>query len=37
MRGMGAEVPHHGADFDEARSWIKQIAEEKESKFGPYR
>lgn len=36
MRGMGAEVLHHGSDFDEARSWIEQIAEERGGKFvGP--
>ena len=36
MRGMGAEVLHHGSDFDEARSWIKQISEERGGKFvGP--
>lgn len=33
MRGMGAEVLHYGVDFDEARSWIKQVAEERKGKF----
>ena len=36
MRGLGAEVLFHGKDFDEAREWIKQIAEKKGGKFvGP--
>lgn len=36
MRGLGAEVIFHGADFDEAREWIKQLANEKGGKFvGP--
>ena len=29
MKGMGAEVLSHGADFDSAREWIMGIAEEK--------
>jgi len=33
MRGMGAEVLHHGVDFDEARSWIKQVSDEQGGKF----
>lgn len=28
MRGLGAEVLFHGADFDEAREWIEQRAAE---------
>ena len=36
MRGLGAQVLFHGADFDEAREWIKQVAKEKGGKFvGP--
>jgi len=36
MRGLGAEVLFHGADFDEAREWIKQIAKDRGGKFvGP--
>ncbi len=36
MRGLGAEVVHHGRDFDEARLWAQQQAEEKGGKFvGP--
>lgn len=36
MRGLGAEVVYHGADFDEAREWIKMIAGEKSGRFvGP--
>jgi len=36
MRGLGAEVLFHGVDFDEAREWIKRVAEEKGGKFvGP--
>jgi threonine dehydratase len=36
MRGLGAEVLFHGEDFDEAREWIKQVAEKKGGKFvGP--
>jgi len=36
MEGMGAEVLFHGADFDEAREWVKHIAMEKNGKFvGP--
>ncbi|VAW68135.1 pyridoxal-phosphate dependent enzyme family protein, partial [hydrothermal vent metagenome] len=26
MRGLGAQVLHHGVDFDEARLWIEKIA-----------
>ena len=33
MRGLGAEVLFHGKDFDEAREWIKQVAENKGGKF----
>jgi len=29
MKGMGAEILTHGADFDSAREWIMKIAEEK--------
>lgn len=36
MQGLGAEVIFHGADFDEAREWIKQLAREKGGTFvGP--
>jgi len=36
MRGMGAEVLSHGVDFDSAREWIMNIAEEKGGRFiGP--
>jgi len=36
MRGLGAEVLFHGVDFDEAREWIKRVAEENGGKFvGP--
>jgi len=36
MRGLGAEVLFHGEDFDEAREWIKQVAEKKGGRFvGP--
>ena len=36
MRGLGAEVLFHGADFDEAREWIKQIAKDNRGRFvGP--
>ncbi len=36
MRGMGAEVIHHGSDFDEARSWAEKISKENGGKFvGP--
>jgi len=36
MRGLGAEVLFHGADFDEAREWIKGVAKDKGGKFvGP--
>lgn len=33
MRGLGAEVIFHGKDFDEAREWIKQVAEKQGGKF----
>lgn len=33
MRGLGAEVLFHGVDFDEARQWMKSVAEEKGGKF----
>ena len=36
MQGMGAEVIHHGKDFDIARTWIKDISQERGGKFvGP--
>ena len=36
MRGMGAEVVFHGPDFDTARTWIGEIANEKKGTFvGP--
>jgi threonine dehydratase len=36
MRGLGAEVVFHGADFDEAREWIFDVAKEKNGTFvGP--
>jgi threonine dehydratase len=36
MRGLGAEVIFHGDDFDTAREWIMEIAEEKGGLFvGP--
>ena len=36
MKGLGAEVLSHGEDFDEAREWIKQVAEKQGGKFvGP--
>jgi threonine dehydratase len=36
MRGLGAEVVFHGADFDEAREWITDVAKEKNGMFvGP--
>lgn len=36
MEGMGAEVIHHGPDFDTAREWCMQQAEEKGGYFvGP--
>ncbi|VAW75314.1 pyridoxal-phosphate dependent enzyme family protein [hydrothermal vent metagenome] len=36
MKGMGAEVLHHGVDFDEARFWVKQVADKQGGKFvGP--
>lgn len=33
MRGLGAEVLFYGTDFDEAREWIKQVAEDRGGKF----
>ncbi len=33
MRGMGAEVLHHGSDFDEARSWVERVSQEHGGKF----
>ncbi|VAW67795.1 pyridoxal-phosphate dependent enzyme family protein, partial [hydrothermal vent metagenome] len=33
MRGLGAQVLHHGVDFDEARLWIEKIALEQGGKF----
>jgi len=33
MRGMGAEVFHHGVDFDEARLWIQDMAEQRGGRF----
>jgi len=33
MKGLGAEVLTHGADFDSAREWIMNIAEEKGGLF----
>jgi len=36
MRSLGAEVVTHGADFDTAREWIKEIASQKNGYFvGP--
>ncbi|RKZ35314.1 MAG: threonine ammonia-lyase, partial [Gammaproteobacteria bacterium] len=36
MKGLGAEVLFHGVDFDEAREWMKGVAEDKGGKFvGP--
>lgn len=36
MRGLGAEVVFHGEDFDAAREWIMQVAEERGGRFvGP--
>jgi len=36
MKGMGAEVLHHGSDFDEARLWIEQVSKERGGKLvGP--
>ncbi len=36
MRGLGAEVVHHGRDFDEARLWAAEQARERGGKFvGP--
>ncbi|HFC12575.1 MAG TPA: threonine/serine dehydratase, partial [Anaerolineae bacterium] len=33
MRGLGATVIHHGADFDTAREWIMGVAAEKGGRF----
>jgi threonine dehydratase len=33
MKGLGADVLFHGVDFDEAREWIKLVAEKKGGKF----
>jgi len=36
MRGLGADVLFHGADFDEAREWAELLAAKKAGKFvGP--
>lgn len=36
MRGLGAEVVFHGADFDTAREWITDVAAERGGRFiGP--
>ena len=36
MRALGAEVVHHGPDFDAAREWMMGVAEEKNGCFvGP--
>ncbi len=36
MRGMGAKVVFHGADFDSAREWIADVARERDGIFvGP--
>jgi len=36
MRGLGAEVIHHGVDFDSAREWIMEVAVERGGIFvGP--
>lgn len=36
MRSLGAEVVHHGADFDTAREWVMGVAAEKNGRFvGP--
>lgn len=36
MRGLGATVVSHGEDFDTAREWIMEVAEEKGGRFvGP--
>jgi len=36
MEGLGAEVIHHGKDFDTARLWIMEVAETKGGTFvGP--
>ena len=36
MRGLGAEVIHHGSDFDAAREWIMAEAEARHGRFvGP--
>lgn len=33
MRALGAEVVHHGADFDTAREWIMTVAEKEKGRF----
>jgi len=33
MRGLGAEVVFHGADFDSAREWIEGVAKERGGRF----
>lgn len=36
MRGLGAEVLLHGADFDEAREWVARLADARGGRFiGP--
>ncbi len=36
MEGLGADILVHGADFDQAREWIKQIAAERGGRYvGP--
>jgi threonine dehydratase len=36
MRALGAEVVHHGSDFDTAREWMMGVAEEQNGRFvGP--
>jgi threonine dehydratase len=36
MRALGAEVVHHGADFDTAREWMMGVAAERNGRFvGP--
>jgi threonine dehydratase len=36
MRGLGAEILVHGADFDQAREWITEMAREQGGRFvGP--
>jgi len=33
MRGLGAEVSFHGADFDSAREWVMGIAAAQGGRF----